>query len=76
VKLREENCSYSPFPIVKIDVPEILKAVDLHRLHTISFWKALVVRAAQEGECTILCSEDLHHGWNIDGLRVVNPFRS
>ncbi len=67
---------FGRFPVVKIDVPDIVAAVDLHRLHRISFWDALVVRAAQEGGCAILYSEDLHHGWNIDGLRVVNPFRS
>ena len=67
---------FARFPVVKIDVPDIVAAVDLHRLHTISFWDALVVRAAQEGGCAVVYSEDLHGSWNIDGLRVVNPFRS
>jgi predicted nucleic acid-binding protein len=67
---------FARLAVVKIDVPDILSAVDLHRLHKISFWDALVVRAAQEGGCAILYSEDLHASWNIDGLRVVNPFRS
>jgi predicted nucleic acid-binding protein len=67
---------FARFPVVKIDVTDIVAAVDLHRLHTISFWDALVVRAAQEGGCAVLYSEDLHDSWNIDGLRVVNPFRS
>lgn len=67
---------FARFPVVKIDVPDIVAAVDLHRLHTISFWDALVVRAAQEGGCAVVYSEDLHDSWNIDGLRIVNPFRS
>src|SRR6266478_4981298 len=32
---------FARFPVVKIDVPDILAAVDLHRLHSISFWDAL-----------------------------------
>jgi predicted nucleic acid-binding protein len=67
---------FARFPVVKIDVPDIVAAVDLHRLHTISFWDALVVRAAQEGGCAVVYSEDLHDSWNVDGLRIVNPFRS
>jgi len=61
---------------MKIDVPDILAAVDLHRLRAISFWDALIVRAAQESGCTVLYSEDLQHGLKIDGLRVINPFHS
>lgn len=67
---------FARFSVVKIDVPDIIAAVDLHRLHKISFRDALVVRAAREGGCAILYSEDFHDSWNIDGLRVVNPFRS
>ena len=53
---------------------DILGAIDLHRLHSMSFWDALVVRAALVSGCTRLYSEDLQHGWRIEGLEVVNPF--
>ncbi len=67
---------FARFAVMKIDVPDILAAVDLHRLRVISFWDALIVRAAQESGCTVLYSEDLQHGLKIDGLRVINPFHS
>ena len=67
---------FARFSVMRIDVPDILAAVDLHRLHAISFWDALVVRAAQEGGCAVVYSEDLHHGWNVGGVQVVNPFRT
>lgn len=60
---------FSRFWVVKIDVPDVLMAVDLHRLHSISFWDALVVRAAQESACALLYTEDLHDGWKLNGLR-------
>ena len=58
-----------------LGVSDILAATDLHRLHKLSFWDALVVRAAQEAGCRVPYSEDLQHGWCLDGLEVVNPYR-
>ena len=53
----------------------ILSAIDLHRLHSFSFWDALVLRAAAAGGCGVVLSEDMNHGQVIDGVRVENPFR-
>jgi predicted nucleic acid-binding protein len=47
----------------------------LHRLHGISFWDALIVKAAKQAACGVLLSEDLQHGWTVDGLKIENPFR-
>ena len=61
--------------VVILDVEDVLDAIDLHRLHQVSFWDALIVRAAKEGGCSVLYSEDLQDGRTIDGVRIVNPFR-
>jgi predicted nucleic acid-binding protein len=53
---------------------DVLAAIDLHRLHQLSFWDAMIVRAATTSGCTRLYSEDLQHHRRIDGLEVVNPF--
>jgi len=56
-------------------VPEdVLAAIDLHRLHRISFWDALIVRSAINAGCARLYSEDLQEGRRFEGLEVVNPF--
>lgn len=60
--------------LVPIGADDILGAIDLHRLHQLSFWDALVVRAALASGCTQVFSEDLQAGWRLDGLTVVNPF--
>lgn len=39
-------------------------------------YDALVVAAAQHGGAGVLYTEDLQHGQVIDGLRIVNPFRT
>jgi predicted nucleic acid-binding protein len=40
----------------------VLAAIDLHRLGSISFWDALVVKCASVSGCGRLLTEDLHHG--------------
>jgi predicted nucleic acid-binding protein len=63
------------FQVAAPDVSDILAAIDLHRLHNLSFWDALVIRSAKQSGCTVLFSEDMQHSREIDGLQIVNPFR-
>lgn len=66
---------YGHFHLVTVDLALILDSVDLHRLEGVSFWDAVIVRAAQRMGCGMLYSEDLQHDRIYDKLRVVNPFR-
>ncbi len=63
------------FDVAAPEVADILAAIDLHRLHGFSFWDALVVRAAKQSGCGVLYSEDMQERRDMDGVRVVNPFR-
>lgn len=47
---------------------------NLHRLHQLSIWDGLIVRAALASGCRVLYTEDLQHGRSFDGLEVVDPF--
>ena len=60
--------------VVRIDVEVILAAIDLHRLHSISFWDALIVQCAANAGCARLLSEDLQHGQILAGVKIDNPF--
>lgn len=62
------------FDLVSPGLADILAAIDLHRLHAISFWDALVVRSAKEAGCAVLFTEDMQHGQDIGGITIVNPF--
>lgn len=64
----------SEFDVVVPEVSDILAAIDLHRLHGISFWDALVIRSATQAGCKVLLSEDLQEQREILGVRIVNPF--
>jgi len=64
------------FDVVSPELADILAAIDLHRLHGLSFWDALVVRSAKQAGCSVLLTEDFQHGREMEGLRIVNPFVS
>lgn len=65
---------FSRLDTVQVGTGLILAAIDLHRLHRLSFWDALIVRAALDGGCSILYTEDLGSDQRIEGLRIFNPF--
>lgn len=53
----------------------VVKAVALRRRFQLSHWDSTIIAAAQELDCKTLYSEDLNHGQNYDGVRILNPFR-
>ena len=65
---------YQSLVVVPVTPELIQSAIDLHRLEPLSFWDALVLRAAGSAGCTTLYSEDVQAGRVFDGVRVVNPF--
>jgi predicted nucleic acid-binding protein len=65
---------YSSLEVFRPGVADLLAAIDLHRLHKLSIWDALIVRAAQASGCLVLYTEDLQHGQVFDGVEVRDPF--
>jgi len=62
------------FPLVPVDGATVLRAIHLHQSASLSFWDALIVQAALEGNCKRVLSEDLQHGRRFGDLVVENPF--
>lgn len=62
------------FDVASPDVSDILAAIDLHRIHGLSFWDSLILRSAKQSGCGILLSEDMQDQREIDGVRIINPF--
>ena len=65
---------FSRFDLVEPQLSDVLAAIDLHRLHHISYWDALIIHCAKISGCRVVFTEDLQHGQVIDGVRIVNPF--
>ena len=72
--IRERLGFYSRFDLVAATPELIASALDLHLLHRLAFYDALVVQAAVVGGCQRLLSEDMQHGATFGGVRIVNPF--
>lgn len=60
--------------VVQVDAALILAAIDLHGLHRLSIWDALILQAAAAAGCRELLSEDMQPGFRHAGVVVVNPF--
>ena len=66
----------STFPTFTVEAIEIKAALARAGRYQISYFDALIVEAALRAGCSILYTEDLHHGMRFDALEVRNPFKS
>jgi predicted nucleic acid-binding protein len=62
-------------PVV-IDARIIEDGWKIQERYKISFWDSLIVSAAKAASCRYLLTEDLQADQDLDGVVVVNPFRS
>jgi len=51
------------------------RSIDLALRHQLTIWDSIVVASSVEAKCTLLLSEDMHHGFTWSGVTIVNPFR-
>lgn len=61
-------------PVLPVTRELVMAAVILRRRFQLSHWDATILAAARELGCHTLYTEDLNHGQNYDGVRVINPF--
>jgi predicted nucleic acid-binding protein len=61
-------------PVVAVDLALMRHALQLKSRYGIAYWDAAVVAGARRLGAPILVSEDLSHGQDYGGVRVVNPF--
>jgi predicted nucleic acid-binding protein len=58
------------------DTQMIAAAWSIEDRFGLSFWDALIVAAAHVARCEALLTEDLQHGMDLEGVRIVDPFRT
>lgn len=75
-EVREIIKTLAAWQPVKMDFAIMERAWMLQEGCSPSWWDALIVAAAQTGECAVLLTEDLQHGQTFDSVRVLNPFAS
>jgi predicted nucleic acid-binding protein len=62
------------FPVSEITVETFLAAQLIHSRYQISHWDSLILASAREADCRVVYTEDLSHGQDFDGVKVINPF--
>ena len=67
--------SWRRFPVQEITLPIFDGALRIKAAHRLSFWDSAIISAAGALGCRRLYSEDTSHGREIEGVRIVDPFR-
>jgi predicted nucleic acid-binding protein len=52
----------------------LTKASKIRGRHSFSFWDSLIVASAILAGVDVLYSEDMQDGFEIENVRIVNPF--
>ena len=66
--------TWMAFPMAAVDGPLVLEAVQIAERFQISHFDAQILAAAKRMGCATVYSEDLSHGQDYGGVRLVNPF--
>ena len=72
--IRSRLALYGRLELVAASAAAVGAALDVHVLHKVSFYDALIVQAARQSGCVQLLTEDMDTGAVIAGVRLVNPF--
>ena len=62
--------------IVNFDVKTQIKALKIKDKYKLQFYDSLIIATALENNCSVLYSEDMQHGFEIENtLTIINPFK-
>jgi predicted nucleic acid-binding protein len=50
------------------------KALALAVAHKLQIWDSIIVSASASAGCTLLLSEDMQHGFQVEKITIINPF--
>ena len=65
---------YQRYSVIPLDQSILLQASEIRQRHSFSFWDSLIVASAILSGVDVLYSEDMQAGFEIEGVRIVNPF--
>lgn len=63
------------FAVQENTVEVMRHALSIKAAHGLSYWDSAIVAAACAQGCQEILTEDLSHGRQLEGVRIVNPFR-
>ncbi len=66
--------SIREFPVQDLTLAVFQAGVSISQRFRLSYWDGAILAAARACGCDAVYTEDLSHGQDYDGLRVINPF--
>jgi predicted nucleic acid-binding protein len=63
------------FPVQDLNREIVLDALSIRATHGFSYWDSAIIAAASALGCRQLYTEDLTHGQDVHGMRIIDPFR-
>ncbi len=63
------------FPVQNLTRKIVLNALTIKAAHGFSYWDSAIIAAASALGCRELYTEDLTHGGDVQGVRIIDPFR-
>lgn len=67
---------FAMFPCHSIGAQTVQLGAEISETYGISYWDGAILAAAQSLSANTLFTEDLNHGQDYAGVRVVDPFRA
>lgn len=68
--------TWTRFAVQEITLSILDAALEIKASHGFPYWDSAIIAAARALGCGELYSEDMSHGREIEGILIVNPFRS
>lgn len=68
--------AWTRFPVQEITLSVMNHALSIRAIHNLSYWDSAIIAAARAQGCREIYSEDMAHGREIEGVVVINPFRT
>jgi predicted nucleic acid-binding protein len=72
--IREVVTDYLRWEVVVNSAESVFAALEIQERHSLSFWDALVIQAAESAGAAVLYTEDLSQGRVFGMVQAVNPF--
>lgn len=65
---------FEHFEVVTHSVDFAKQGLEICESVQLNYWDAILIAAALSANCSVLYTEDLNHGQNIQGIKIIDPF--
>jgi predicted nucleic acid-binding protein len=67
--------AWQRFPVQETTRDVLMAAPAIKVMHGFSYWDSAIIAAARALGCREIMTEDISHGREVEGLRIIDPFR-